>query len=364
MEEAMETGAHNTAQHTRLPVSYRFLEGARRALRRGGETERGTNCWDVPPSAERPVPIVLLHGTAGSAVTNWATLGPVLVNEGFSVFDLTYGVFSQAKWPWSQLGGLRPIATHSLPEVTAFVESVLEATGAEKVDLIGHSQGCLLAGAVAKHTLPGRVRKVITLAAPWSGVGGGRIKRMLTVAGLQSRLENLPTSLDDMVDGSHFVRWLHEPDGTPYAKDVEYVNIASRFDPIVTPHTISLPWPPAHAGYTVTNIVLQDGCMLDFVDHAALPSDPRAVDYVLQALDPTLVSKIRCQPTVPVYGGLLPSEDDKIARRIAREAARERAALMARARRVAKVRKLGRKVDDAASEDAKGSGDDGTAAQG
>lgn len=333
----------------KLPVSYRFLEGARRAMRRGEETERGTNRWDVPPSAARPVPVVLLHGTAGSAITNWATLGPILVNEGFAVFDLTYGVFHNAKWPWSQLGGLRPIATHSLPEVTAFIESVLQATGAEKVDLIGHSQGCLLAGAVAKHTVPGRIRKVIALAAPWSGVGGEKMRRILTIPGIQSRLEDLRTSLDDMVENSFFVQWLHAPDGTPYVRGVEYVNIASRFDQIVHPHTISLPWPPALSGYTVTNIVLQDGCLLDLVDHAALPSDPRAVDYVLQALDSSLVGKVRCVPTAPVIGGLLPSEDDKNAARVARAAARKRRAEKAQQR--AQQRTEARRVRTTAIED-------------
>ena len=59
-------------------------------------------------------------------------------------------------------------------------------------------------------------------------------------------------------------------------------------------------------GYDVTNILLQHGCLLDVVDHAALPSDPRAVDFVLGALDPATAPRPRCLPSAPWVGGLLP----------------------------------------------------------
>ena len=287
-------------------VSYGFFGGADFALRHHGAALPGVNIWDGAPDERHPVPVVLIHGTAGSAVTNWATLAPVLHNAGYRVFAPTYGVLPGARWPLSELGGLRDLDTHSVPEVAAFVDRVLEATGAEKVDLVGHSQGGLIAGVVAKVARPGRVRKVVTLAAPWAGVGGDRLTWLLTVMGVRRLVGDASGMLGDMVHGSAYLRALYEPEDTPYARDVAYTNIETRFDEFVVPHTSALLPPPPGGGYDVTNILLQHGCLLDVVDHAALPSDPRAVDFVLGALDPATAPRPRCLPSAPWVGGLLP----------------------------------------------------------
>ena len=287
-------------------VSYSFLAGAEFAIRFPGHQLPGVNKWNERPSEERPVPVVLIHGTAGSGTTNWYTLAPYLINRGFSVFTITYGALPDAKFPMSELGGLRDIAENSVPEVAGFVDKVLASTGAEQVDLVGHSQGCVVAGAIAKHARPGKVRKVVSLASPWHGVGSARLERMLTSMRLRQLVAGAFLAGESLVRGSKFLNDLWDPDGTPYARGVEYTNVATRFDEFVWPHTTSLVEPPQDGGYSVRNIVLQQGCMLDFVDHAALPSDPRAVDYVLDALDPGAGHKIRCLPVAPVHGGILP----------------------------------------------------------
>lgn len=292
---------------TRKPhVSYAFLAGAEFALRFPGHQLPGVNKWNEKPSAERPIPVILIHGTAGSGTTNWFTLAPFLIQRGFSVFTLTYGALSDAKFPLSELGGLRDIAEHSVPEVAEFVDKVLDATGAEQVDLVGHSQGCVVAGAVAKHARPGKVRKVVSLASPWHGVGTANLERLMSTVKLRQIVAGAFLAGESLVRGSTFLHDLWAPDGTPYARGVEYTNIATRFDEFVWPHTTSLVAPPQTGDYSVRNIVLQQGCMLDFVDHAALPADPRAVDYVFDALDPAAGRKIRCLPSAPVHGGLLP----------------------------------------------------------
>lgn len=289
-----------------LPVSYRFLSGARTALLRPGQPGRGTNRWTEPLDPGHPVPVVLLHGTAGSAVTNWATLAPSLINAGYSVFDLTYGTLPGACWPATELGGLRPLCEHSIPEVRAFVERVLEATGVEQVDLVGHSQGGVIAAWLAKHEMPGRIRRVVSLAGPLGGVGGDRLVWLLEMTGVGQWLAEFAHVAEELVHDSDFIRQLHGPDGTPYAAGVQYTNIISRYDQFVVPHTAALVPAPPGPDYHVHNVVLQHGCILDFVDHAALPSDPRAVDYVHRALDPDGRRKLRCLPTVPWVGGLLP----------------------------------------------------------
>lgn len=288
------------------PVSYSFLAGAEFAIRNRGQDLPGVNQWDTAPSEERPTPVILVHGTAGAASTNWITLAPTLVNHGFSVFTLTYGAIEGASFPLSELGGLRRIRPVAVPQVAEFVDAVLAATGAPQVDLVGHSQGCVVAGAVAKHARPGAVRKVVSLASPWHGVGSARLEVLLTATHVRPLVGAVSRVGEDLVRGSDFLAWLWGPDGTPYVKGIGYTNISTRFDQFVVPHTTSLVAPPNEEEYSVDNIVLQHGCMLDFVDHAALPSDPRAVDLVLRALDPEVSTHIRCLPVAPVHGGILP----------------------------------------------------------
>lgn len=287
-------------------ISYGFLEGARYAIEHRGRGLPGVNDWDRRPDPRHPAPVVLLHGTAGSAVTEWFSLAPSLTAAGHHVFAPTYGVVPGARWPETELGGLRDLARYSVPEVAAFVDRVLAATGAEQVDLVGHSQGGVIAGDLAKRIRPGRVRRVVTLAAPWSGVGHGGIARLLRAADVPELGGHALAMADDLMTGSDYLTGLAGEEGTPYARGVGYTNIATRYDTVVVPHTSALPVPPEYGGYRVTNLVLQDGCMIDLVDHAALPADPRAIDLVHNALDPDHPRPVRCVPTAPLLGAVLP----------------------------------------------------------
>jgi len=53
---------------------------------------------------------VLVHGFLGDKTTNWQTYGPLLKNNGYCVFALTYGGSPSIPAPYNQaLGGLNPI---------------------------------------------------------------------------------------------------------------------------------------------------------------------------------------------------------------------------------------------------------------
>lgn len=49
---------------------------------------------------------------------------------------------------------------------------MLAATGADQVDLVGHSQGTVVAGLVAKFGGPGLVHQVVSISPLWNGSGG------------------------------------------------------------------------------------------------------------------------------------------------------------------------------------------------
>ncbi|HEX2893658.1 MAG TPA: alpha/beta fold hydrolase [Marmoricola sp.] len=125
-----------------LPVPYQFIPSALL----GGMPDAnapGTNDWSCKPSAAHPLPVVLVHGTAGNRSTNWQTYGPLLKNNGYCVFALTYGVTPGSAYPIAALGGLNSIPT-SAAELGSFIDKVLAATGADQVDIVGHSQGTLM----------------------------------------------------------------------------------------------------------------------------------------------------------------------------------------------------------------------------
>src|SRR4051812_36162781 len=94
-----------------------------------GISPPGANDWSCRPTARRPVPVILVHGTFGDMTVSWNALSPLLKADGFCVFALDYG--DRATAPMEQ----------SADELAAFAARVLSATGAARVSFVGHSQG-------------------------------------------------------------------------------------------------------------------------------------------------------------------------------------------------------------------------------
>ena len=112
------------------------------------------------PLAEPPTapPVVCLHGTVANG-GNWAALAQLLLARGRVAVTPTYGN-----------RGTAPLADNRA-EVTRIVRRTLELTGADRVDLVGHSQGGLLAGLVVADVLDDEVvRRVICMSGTHRGV--------------------------------------------------------------------------------------------------------------------------------------------------------------------------------------------------
>jgi pimeloyl-ACP methyl ester carboxylesterase len=97
-----------------------------------GISPPGANDWNCRPTAARPVPVVLVHGTFADMTVSWNLISPALKASGYCVFALDYG-----------RRGTGPIED-SAAELDAFVARVLAATGAARVSLVGHSQGGMM----------------------------------------------------------------------------------------------------------------------------------------------------------------------------------------------------------------------------
>jgi pimeloyl-ACP methyl ester carboxylesterase len=105
------------------------------------------------PEAPHPTPTVLVHGFFGDP-TNFLTLRGRLAARGIRNFvSFSY----PPRFDYQRLA----------PRLGRTIEAVCLATGAEQVDVIGHSLGGLIARYLIEMGDGGRVRRLVTLGAPY-----------------------------------------------------------------------------------------------------------------------------------------------------------------------------------------------------
>ena len=274
------------------PVPYNFGAGILAATLHPGSSPPGSNDWSCRPTADHPYPVVLVHGTFGNMTDSWQALSPLLANNGYCVFALDYGGS-----PGNQIQATGDIPT-SAAQLGAFVDRVLDATGATKVDVVGHSQGGMtpryymkfLGGATKVHSLIGisPVNHGTTL------FGVGTLSRETGVNDAVTA-QACPACAED-VAGSAFMHRLN--DGGDTLPGVRYTVIGTRYEEIISPDGSQF-----LSGRAVTNILLQDQCPIDFVDHLASSYDSIALHDVLNALDPAHATPPVCTPVLPGVGG-------------------------------------------------------------
>lgn len=251
----------------------------------------GVNDWNCKPSAAHPRPVVLAHGLGATDQTNWFYHGPRLVKAGYCVFATTYGTGILGPF----VGGIESMRT-SAAELGGFVDAVLAATGAQRVDIVGHSEGT---------TVPAYYMKFLGGAAKVERfVGFGSNYQGTTLGGLSTLIDGLTATapgLADLFRQKACAACLEYMPGSDFLVDLDrggmavpgpiYTNIVSRYDEVVIPYTSGIVDAP-----NVTNIVLQDVCRLDSSGHLGLAIDPNVTALVLRALDPEHAPPVRCQP--------------------------------------------------------------------
>lgn len=297
------------------PKQNNFLAGFLYSIVKPDVAPQGANDWDCTPSEEHPNPVVLLHGTWENAYNNFARMSPALKEEGYCIFAPNTGdKDSSGLGHIKALRGTGPIAD-SAKEIAYYIDAVLERTGAEKVDIVAHSQGSLASrqfmrfegGANTEDPSLNKVGKIVSLGGSNHGttlVGIGSLGRAinnlgLNVLGLVGAIAGPAAS--DQVIGSDLITGLEA--GGDTERGVDYTAIATKYDEVVTPYSTT--FLEAGPDATVTNVLLQDGCGLDLSDHLSMSVSPRAIGYVKNALDPvgTPADEIPCTWNAPVTGG-------------------------------------------------------------
>ncbi|HHY08011.1 MAG: alpha/beta fold hydrolase [Lawsonella sp.] len=266
----------------------------------------GANDWNCRPTADKPRPVVLLHGMGMTAYTAWSSMAPELKKEGYCVFapNLPFEVQDASTAALGlvnmNLGGLVDIF-QSTEFAAAFVKEVLTATGAEKVDIVGYSEGGTVVNVMAHTYDMSQVGKIITIGGINTGInplglqnkgvlyqdGGeatafGNIGEFFSIAGLQ------------MMTGSPVINKATENGDT--VAGLVYVNIGSADDQYVKLSSENPNFQKAVPGAKVTNISLQDGCKVDDSGHLELPYNTRSWALILNALAGKHVRDVPCNP--------------------------------------------------------------------
>lgn len=264
----------------------------------------GANDWNCKPSRKHPRPVILVHGTWENAYDNWNGLSPIIKNEGYCIFALNYGNTTGIGF----LNGTGDMID-SANAIGPFVDRVLARTGAQKVDLIGHSQGGALIRYYANRIGgTAKVNQVIALAPsnhPTTLSGITELGKQLNILGAAldvlnaikmpaaaqqaDRSPNPPAPFYQQVNGNGET-----------IPGMVYTNIITKNDEVVTPYTQGAI--TAGPGASVANITIQNVCGIDQSEHLSLPYSLNVAQIVLNKLDPGDQRPIFCYPQAPIVG--------------------------------------------------------------
>ncbi|KAG0339727.1 hypothetical protein BG000_001465 [Podila horticola] len=246
----------------------------------------GLNDYNCKPSAAHPRPLILVHATLLTA-DSWKDFVPTFQNQGWCVFALTYGTVPEIPG----FGGLAAIE-QSAQELADFANNVMTRMSATQVDLVGHSQGGILGRYWIKYLGgAGKVNRMVGVSPITHGTTLSGIstfaKALQIFYPAQSLFDKIAPSFYQMVNTSSFIAKLNA--GGDTSPGVIHSNIATKFDEVVTPYATAF-----QNGPGVTNIVLQDLCLLSLNEHLTMVNSKVVLQYVLNQLDPSTAKTANC----------------------------------------------------------------------
>ncbi|KAI0390644.1 Alpha/Beta hydrolase protein [Xylariaceae sp. FL0594] len=131
-------------------ISFPLPEGIKTTLDLYGAPENDFNCKPFfPPSSSKTTPhnrnpVIMLHGLFQNRNNDLHLLQRALNARGYCTYSLTYGSYTSWFPFLNQFGGMKNM-THTAGDIANFIREVVRRTGAEKVDVVGHSEGAVQA---------------------------------------------------------------------------------------------------------------------------------------------------------------------------------------------------------------------------
>jgi pimeloyl-ACP methyl ester carboxylesterase len=227
------------------------------------------------PTPAHPRPVILVHGTFDSGPNTAPRLADPLRRQGFCVIAPTFGAYAGNP----ERGGLDSIVGASGPQLAGVIDHVRAVTGADRVDLVGYSQGAAIAGYTTKVLRPGAVNHVVSVGGYWGADHGGLVPNDLPpgAAGAALWAANM-RGLAELSPGSPMLTGWYGPDRSPFLPGVGYTLIATRGDHLLPPERSFVPGPG------VVWQVSEDVCGGGPTTHAGMAVDPRTHALTARAL--------------------------------------------------------------------------------
>lgn len=256
----------------------------------------GANDWHCKPTGQNPYPVVLIHGTWGSAYNTFAGLSAELKADGHCVYATNFGAASVMEKGGIQAAQPAAFVTGDIAESAAemgeFIDRVLASTGAEQANLVGHSQGGVVARQYTKFNGGAdKVNHFVTLGATNNGT------TMNGISELHDLVFGTGVDIDTPLDHIVGVAGMQQLGGSPFITElnadghtvpgIDYTVIGSVNDQVSTPYEAT--FLEAGPGSEVDNVTLQHSCAIDQSDHSSMMYSSHTYDIVREALAPGTV---------------------------------------------------------------------------
>lgn len=241
-------------------------------------------------------PIIMLHGLSSQREVGLNTFSHHLKDEGYCVFSETYGAHKLVPW----VGGLTDMR-ESAADIASFIKEVKDNTGADKVDIVGHSEGGVMALYVpmTQEGIAEIVDHNIALGPAVHGAQyfgftdlfyfGGDVTRELVSLALDTlgckACDDMATDGDIYNDFKNAERISQEGNKPTI--------IVSTSDTLVAPETSRVD----EDG--VRNVVIQDTCSDDKVGHAGLGWSKNVWNLVKNELNEDFERTFECEDGLP-----------------------------------------------------------------
>ncbi|WP_173918655.1 triacylglycerol lipase [Halobacillus sp. Marseille-Q1614] len=234
-----------------------------------GTPPPGANNPSCEPADDKPNPVILVPGTFERSAQNWMELSPALASKGYCVYALNYG--------FTHAGASTGPIEESAQELKSFVDNVRQLTGADQVDIIGHSQGGMMPRYYLKYL--GGDKYVDNLIAFVPSNHG--TKGFFGFERLNPKLADISSCIacQQQLAGSEFLENLNS--GEEVRGNVSYTVLTTETDQVVIPYTSAFLEGPKKQ---ISNITIQDHYPLNKIGHQGIVYDPFSYAFVYDAL--------------------------------------------------------------------------------
>ncbi|KAI1295737.1 Alpha/Beta hydrolase protein [Xylaria venustula] len=242
-------------------------------------------------------PVVLLHGLSADRNVDLNQLQYTLNARGYCTFSLTYGAHAILDW----VGGLTDMR-ESAAQIADFMRDVATRTGAEKLDIVGHSEGGVqsLYVPLTQAGIAEMVEHIVALGPAVHGATYFGFTDLWYIGGDATR-----ALVGDVLDivGCAACEQL-APDGVvtdtftaaagKIRQDGNKVTIISSSSDALVPTNVSR---VDEEG--VSNVLVQDICPEDRVGHAGLAYDKSVWRLIVNALEESDEEVFPCEMGLP-----------------------------------------------------------------